>query len=93
MRNTLPDTSSTIVRPTSRNKGLSDDILYLNHTDSCDFVEREYGFDLAELFQFQTIKNGTHLFQGLSNAISSRLNHNSAEVNEVKPEVKRVIRN
>ena len=46
-----------IAQSASRAGGLPDDILSLSHVDFYDFVEREYGFDLADLFRFQSIRN------------------------------------
>ena len=68
----------------SRAGGLPDDILSLSHADFYDFVEREYGFDLAELFRFQSIRNGIHLLDASSNDVLSIFSQDSVELNELK---------
>ena len=73
-----------VTKSTSTDRGLPDDILALNHTDFYDVVEREYGFDLAELFRFQSIRNGVHLLEASSNDILSIFTQDSVELNELK---------
>ena len=71
----------------SRAGSLPEDILSLSHADFYDFVEREYGFDLAELFRFQSIRNGIHLLDASSNDILSIFSQDSVELNEVEEDV------
>ena len=68
----------------SKAGGLPDDILSLSHADFYEFVEREYGFDLAELLRFQSIRNGIHLLDASSNDILSIFTRDSVKLNELK---------
>ena len=75
---------SITTQATSANHGLPDDIFDLSHDHFYQFIEKQYGIDLAELFRFQSIRNGNHVLQASLDDILSILNEDSIHLAGLK---------
>ncbi|CAF1431816.1 unnamed protein product, partial [Rotaria sp. Silwood1] len=74
-----------LVIPEKRNSNsLPDDIFSYNQDKFYEFVEHWYGNDLAQLFSFQAIRNGSHLLNTTTDDILSVLQHESEDINKLK---------
>ena len=69
---------------TSTNHGLPDDIFDLSHDHFYQFIEKQYGIDLSELFRFQSIRSGNHVLQASLDDILSILNEDSIHLDRLK---------
>jgi hypothetical protein len=76
--------SSITTQSPSTNHGLPDDIFDLQHDHFYHFIETKYGIDLAELFRFQSIRNGSDVLQASLEDILSILKEDSIHLNELK---------
>ncbi|CAF3298075.1 unnamed protein product [Rotaria sp. Silwood2] len=63
---------------------LPEDIFTYNHERFYEFIEQQYGIDLAELFRFQAIRNATHLLNTSCDDIISILQLESNDIKVLK---------
>jgi hypothetical protein len=68
----------SVTIPERRNSNdLPDDIFSYNEDIFYEFVKKWYGHDLAELFTFQAIRNGSHLVNSTVEDVLSVLQYES----------------
>ncbi|CAF0767588.1 unnamed protein product [Adineta steineri] len=75
--------SSTSATEINQN-GLPDDIFHYNNDQFYNYILQSYGDDLAELFRFQAIRNGSHFLQALCDAILLILQQESDEIDKLR---------
>ena len=69
--------------PVDKN-GLPEDIFSYNHDQFYDYIKQTRGDDIAELFSFQAIRNGTHLLASSRDDILAVLQQESHDLNNLK---------
>ncbi|CAF0817245.1 unnamed protein product [Adineta steineri] len=73
-------TSATVINQ----NGLSDDIFHYNNDQFYNYILQSYGDDLAELFRFQAIRNGSHILQASCDAILLILQQEFDEIDKLR---------
>ncbi|CAF3247889.1 unnamed protein product [Rotaria sp. Silwood2] len=76
--------SSIVAKVTSNKNDLPEDIFMYNHDQFYEFIERQCGPDLAELFRFQAIRNATHLLDTSCDDILLVLQQESDDITQLK---------
>ncbi|CAF1100783.1 unnamed protein product [Rotaria sordida] len=75
----------SIVSEATENKNDSpEDIFSYNHDRFYEFIEKKYSADLAQLFSFQAIRNGTHLLSTSCDEILMIFQQESDNINQSK---------
>ncbi|CAF3331063.1 unnamed protein product [Rotaria socialis] len=75
---------SFIIPEKQNSNSLPDDVFRYNQNKFYEFVERWYGNDVAELFSFQAIRNGSHLLHTTVDDILSVLQYESEDIDKLK---------
>ncbi|CAF3129495.1 unnamed protein product [Rotaria socialis] len=75
---------SLIIPEKQNSNSLPDDVFSYNQNKFYEFVEHWYGNDLAQLFSFQAIRNGSHLLHTTVDDILSVLQYESEDIDKLK---------